>query len=222
MVKIKNFRWISKINWSSLGSIGFSPITRIISVTPIVSVYIYSIRSLPVEFVDLSNTRFISVFIGLFLFGTGSIVFNLACPRFIKNYPNPIEFIKLYDLITPEGYIAFQRYLRLQRRTIKSPLNIWNLPAKLSTSMARADEGFIEDAFLSCCAERNQNSIFDPDKVSVIRILWYYHIFNNQGRSVARMLVTLLFIVGAIFIIVPSVTTLTEAARLYFEQILYN
>jgi len=199
-----------RLRWTDLSTLGLSPITRIISITPIVSTFLFFANEQYFKGHEEHLIPTVLAFIGLFIFGTGSIIFNLSCPRLIKNYPNPADFMQLHGLFVKEGFSGMRASLEDTGRELDTLINETHALEDLSMRGIPKDEGFMEEGFRRAC-EAKGNS--EEDR---IRVLWYFHLTTNHCRAPLRLFIALLFAVGGILIFVPSMLTLGSAVSFLF------
>jgi hypothetical protein len=205
--------------WSTLRTIGRSRLARATIFIPIIGyLFIFNdeitgyLKLIPrfgsngsaAELADINLSRLICLYVGLFCIGIGSIIFAIFCPSHVSENIDEHEFIvKEMDIMNPFRFdLSRQRIVQLRHLGSSSLQSEIDRLAKVELSdtlgAAEARVPELKGRGLPWNDWLNRNR---RDLSSIISV--QYNLLD-QSKKIVRLLITILYVIGLIFLLLPS------------------
>jgi hypothetical protein len=184
--------------WSELSAIGQAPIAKVSILMPFIG-YIILLQE---GFIALITpfglgtadgvkvgVSFYLLYFGLILFGLGSFVFHVACPPSAKKFVSADDYVeRLQELVTAS-----------------------ELSTKLDKILSGAEAGSLTAREASLYRDTVLAGISNiPNKAMIAFTLREYFYLQDKCKKIARLVVLILFSVGIILTLIPSLMALVR------------
>jgi len=211
--------------WSTLRIIGRSPLASATVFIPIVGYFVIFneeiskyLQLLPIfsnPGVDNPNlTRLISLYLGLFSLGIASIIFYLFCPQEVSQNVTEHDFIvKEIDIMNPFRFQTIQQELSVLKKYGSSAVH---------AEAERLNTVELSDTIGAAIAGSNDlrgrglawNDWINRNKKDISSILSLKYQLLNKSKWVLRVASTGFYLLGFVFVLIPSVRLFIHALML--------
>lgn len=191
-------------SWSSLGSIGRSPASKLSIIIPFLG-YIVLLQDSVISFLAplgmASEVKlgigFYFLYFGLFIFGLGSFIFHVASPEPARRFRSADEYVeRLHPLITSSDLMLKLNFI---------------LEKSAPESDARNEAYLYKNALSSGVAAH-------PHQSAIMFSLREYFEIEDYSNRAMRLIVFFLFCFGFLLISVPSMIAFTHVVKSFIQN----